>query len=103
MDMCDIIITKPGGLTTAESMAKGIPMILTLPIPGQEERNRDLFIKGNMALAGDTPREAAVALKRFIMEQELLQEYKRNMSLKAKPCSSLDIAKEIIESASEGS
>ncbi len=39
MDVSDLMITKPGGLSCAEAMAKGLPMILASPIPGQEARN----------------------------------------------------------------
>lgn len=39
MTAADILITKPGGLTVSEALAKQLPMILTNPIPGQEERN----------------------------------------------------------------
>lgn len=43
MDAADCIVTKPGGLTTTECMRKQLPMILTDPIPGQEERNAEFF------------------------------------------------------------
>jgi processive 1,2-diacylglycerol beta-glucosyltransferase len=39
MAAADVLITKPGGLTVSEAMASGLPMILTHPIPGPEERN----------------------------------------------------------------
>lgn len=39
MKASDLLITKPGGMTTAEAIAVGLPMILTSPIPGQETRN----------------------------------------------------------------
>ncbi len=39
MDVSDVIITKPGGLTCAEALTKGLPLILVAPIPGQETRN----------------------------------------------------------------
>ncbi len=39
MDFSDIIITKGGGITISESLAKGLCIIVTHPIPGQEERN----------------------------------------------------------------
>ncbi|MBQ2670617.1 MAG: galactosyldiacylglycerol synthase [Clostridia bacterium] len=39
MDAADFIITKPGGLTTSETLSKGLPMIVMNPIPGQEDRN----------------------------------------------------------------
>lgn len=96
MDMCDVIITKPGGLTTAEATARGLPMVLTSPIPGQEEKNMNFFIRGRMAFAGDSPGEAAVMLKKFLLEPEMLKEYKKNIKGCAKPGSSLNIAREII-------
>jgi processive 1,2-diacylglycerol beta-glucosyltransferase len=43
MDAADCIITKPGGLTTTECMQKRLPMVLTDPIPGQEDRNAEFF------------------------------------------------------------
>lgn len=39
MDMSDILITKPGGMTVSEALTKNIPLLLISPIPGQEERN----------------------------------------------------------------
>ena len=49
MDAADIIITKPGGLTSSEALAKGIPMILMNPIPGQEDRNAEFFLNNGIA------------------------------------------------------
>ncbi len=51
MDAADCIITKPGGLTVTEAMAKKLPMILAKPIPGQEERNVDFLVNNGVALA----------------------------------------------------
>ncbi len=51
MDAADCIITKPGGLTVTEAMAKKLPMILVHPIPGQEERNVDFLLNNGIALA----------------------------------------------------
>ena len=48
MDAADCIITKPGGLTTSESLAKRIPMILINPIPGQEERNMEFLLNNGL-------------------------------------------------------
>jgi len=49
MDIADIIITKPGGLTTAEALAKGLPMIVTSPIPGQEAKNAQFLTSAGAA------------------------------------------------------
>ena len=50
MSAADCIITKPGGLTVSEAIAKGLPMILVNPIPGQEERNVEFLLNNGMAL-----------------------------------------------------
>nr|WP_315394909.1 glycosyltransferase [uncultured Duganella sp.] len=46
----DLVITKPGGLTTSECLAMGVPMIVNAPIPGQEERNADFLLEQGVAL-----------------------------------------------------
>jgi processive 1,2-diacylglycerol beta-glucosyltransferase len=50
MQMADLFIGKPGGLTTAECLASGLPMIIVAPIPGQEERNSDHLLEKGIAL-----------------------------------------------------
>lgn len=50
MAAADIAITKPGGLSTSECLAMGLPMILVNPIPGQEERNADYLLENGAAL-----------------------------------------------------
>lgn len=43
MDYCDVIISKPGGLTVTESIVKNIPLIIPFAIPGQENENIDFL------------------------------------------------------------
>lgn len=50
MACADVVISKPGGLTSAESLAMGLPMIVIAPIPGQEERNANFLIEQGVAL-----------------------------------------------------
>ena len=50
MDAADFIITKPGGLTTSESLAKGLPMITMNPLPGQEDRNLNFLVNNGAAI-----------------------------------------------------
>jgi processive 1,2-diacylglycerol beta-glucosyltransferase len=50
MACADLAITKPGGLTSSECLAMGLPMIVNSPIPGQEERNADFLLEQGVAL-----------------------------------------------------
>ncbi|MBA3686915.1 MAG: galactosyldiacylglycerol synthase [Planctomycetes bacterium] len=50
MACADLAITKPGGLTTAECLAVGLPLIVISPIPGQEERNATFLLEHGAAL-----------------------------------------------------
>ena len=50
MDASDCIITKPGGLTTSELLAKQLPAIIMNPIPGQEDRNMEFLVNNGAAI-----------------------------------------------------
>lgn len=43
MEISDLLVTKPGGMTCSEGLAKGIPMLFYHPLPGQEEENCRYF------------------------------------------------------------
>lgn len=49
MDISDLLVTKPGGLTCSEALTKGIPMLFYNVIPGQEEENCHYFIDNGFA------------------------------------------------------
>lgn len=53
MDACDVIYTKPGGLTSSEALAKNIPIVHTAAIPGCELKNRDFFVSRGMSVAAE--------------------------------------------------
>jgi processive 1,2-diacylglycerol beta-glucosyltransferase len=55
MACADLAITKPGGLTSAECLAMGLPMVVNAPIPGQEERNADFLLEQGAALKATDP------------------------------------------------
>ncbi len=50
MDASECIVTKPGGLTSSEALAKGIPMVISNPIPGQEDRNVEFLLNAGAAI-----------------------------------------------------
>lgn len=51
MEACDLLYTKPGGITTTEGAVMGIPMVHMKPIPGCETRNRQLFTQHGMSVS----------------------------------------------------
>ena len=51
MKACDIIYTKPGGLTSTEAAVSRIPIVHTAPIPGCESANRRFFVRHKMSIA----------------------------------------------------
>lgn len=53
MDASDYMISKPGGLSTSEALAKKIPLILIDPIPGHEDRNYKFLINNGLAIGVD--------------------------------------------------
>lgn len=56
MACADLVVTKPGGATSAECLAMGLPMILNAPLPGQEEQNANYLLEHGVALkASDLP------------------------------------------------
>ena len=47
---CDIVVSKPGGVTTAEVMAMGKPLVIYSSLPGQEDRNTDYLLNRGAAV-----------------------------------------------------
>ena len=50
MTAADLVVTKPGGLSVSECLARHKPMLLVSPIPGQEERNADYLLEAGAAI-----------------------------------------------------
>ncbi|MGH7551974.1 MAG: MGDG synthase family glycosyltransferase, partial [Longimicrobiales bacterium] len=69
----DVVVTKPGGLTTSEALAVGKPLILTRPIPGHEAANLEFLRSRGVALAAPRDSELTVVLARFFREPALQQ------------------------------
>lgn len=83
MQISDLIITKPGGLTVSEALACNLPMAIFDAIPGQEEENAEFLIDNNMAVRI----EKGISCERTIME--LLEQNEKFKSMKVS-CKSFD-------------
>lgn len=93
MSISDLVISKPGGLTTSESLASNLPMIIINPIPGQEEENAEFLENKGVGIwirKSDSPDEI---FKNLFCNAEKLENMKKNTNILAKKHSTEDICK----------
>lgn len=93
MAASDLAITKPGGLTTSECLAVGLPMIVVSPIPGQEERNADFLLESGAALKACEPASLAYRIDKLLREPGLIKTMKKNALHVGKP----DAARKVLD------
>ena len=97
MAISNLVVTKPGGLTTSESLASHLPMVIINPIPGQEEENAEFLESKNIAVwikKSDNPKSIIESL---INDKEKLNVMKENTQILAKPNSTKDICHILFE------
>jgi len=93
MAAADIAVTKPGGLTTSECLATGLPMIVVSPIPGQEERNAEFLLANGAALRADSADALAAHIAALLAEPERLASLAANARRLGRP----DAARRVLE------
>ncbi len=97
MSISDIIITKPGGVTAAEALAKKTPMIIVKPIPGQEASNANYLTEKGAAVRIDKPKDISLLIENLLKEPERLNRMSELAGRISKPDASLDIARLILD------
>jgi len=80
MACADLVITKPGGLSTSECLVMGLPMVLINPIPGQEERNASYLLQEGVAQRADDVATLLYRLTQLLARPEKLESMKRQAS-----------------------
>jgi len=90
MDAADFIITKAGGLTISEALAKELPIFLISPIPGQEERNAAFLIDSGAAVEISTEDNIDEILNNTIFNPQKLSLMKHKARLLARPYATHD-------------
>lgn len=93
MSISNIIITKPGGVTTSEALAKRIPMIIVKPIPGQEESNTAYLTKEGAAIKLDRPEDINLVIEDLLTDRPKLNRMREASGPISKPNASFDIAR----------
>jgi processive 1,2-diacylglycerol beta-glucosyltransferase len=93
MAVADIVLSKPGGLTTSEVLASGAAMAIVNPIPGQESRNSDYLLENGAAIKINNLPTLSVKLNELLTNPQRLETLKANARRIAKPQAAYDVAR----------
>jgi processive 1,2-diacylglycerol beta-glucosyltransferase len=93
MEAADVVVSKPGGLTTSEVLARGAAMVIVNPIPGQESRNSDFLLENGAAIKVNNAATLPLKLSRLVADPKRLEALKSNARRLAKPQAAFDVAR----------
>lgn len=104
MHASDLIVTKPGGLTTSESIACALPMVVFKAYPGQEEQNAALLVENNIGVIMENSSEAAQTVGALLKSDTKLDEMRESCRrfVHKNSCQRIyELAKELAQKESE--
>ncbi len=99
MDASDVIITKPGGLTVSEAIAKNLPIILVDPIPGQEDRNRDFLVNNSLAVGASKNAPIDEVLSQLLRTEKRITQISEMQKILGRPYAAKSIGDFVIDFA----
>jgi processive 1,2-diacylglycerol beta-glucosyltransferase len=97
MASADVVVTKPGGLTTSEVLARGAAMAIVNPIPGQESRNSDFLLENGAAIKINNISTTAHKLSALLADRDRLQALRSNARRLARPRAAFEIAQQALD------
>jgi processive 1,2-diacylglycerol beta-glucosyltransferase len=97
MSVATILLSKPGGMTTAEAVACGLPMMILDPIGGQEERNADVLLEAGAAVKCTEVTLVAHKLRRLLDDPDRLRQMAQNARKLGRPNAASEIARIVLE------
>jgi len=96
MAASDILLGKPGGLTTAEGLSKGLVFVIVNPIPGQEERNADHLLEEGVAIRCNNLPALPYKIDRLLDDRSRFEAMRANALALARPDAARDIIAKLI-------
>src|SRR5690606_15272693 len=79
LDAADLLITKPGGLTSFEALSKGVPMLIYQPIPGHEEYNCNHLVKHGLAVRIHQQQEIDLWIENLLFFPHAFERFNSNI------------------------
>lgn len=92
MEVSNIIVTKPGGVTTAEALSKNLPMIIVNPLPGQETINTKFLLREEVALRAGNEMELADLMDWLLDNSSKLKQISQKTRIYANPDAAIKVA-----------
>jgi processive 1,2-diacylglycerol beta-glucosyltransferase len=92
----DLVITKSGGLIVSEIIARGTPLLVVTPIPGQEEWNADYVVSVGAGVQLRRPELVAEVVRRLLAEPSRLAAMRERAHCVGRPRAALDIAEAVL-------
>jgi processive 1,2-diacylglycerol beta-glucosyltransferase len=93
----DLIVTKAGGLTVSECLARRLPMVLCSPVPGQEEANADFLVEQGCAVKARRPELVDFKVHRLLEDPDRLDMMRRACASAARPRAARDVLRHVID------
>lgn len=97
MSIANLVVSKPGGLTTTEILVSHVPFVIINPIPGQEEENSRFLLNNGAAIRIYNPEKATPLFEQLLNDSQRLEDMKKRQQVIAKPNSTKDIVTKILE------
>jgi processive 1,2-diacylglycerol beta-glucosyltransferase len=97
MAASDLVLGKPGGLTTCEALAKGLVFVIVNPIPGQEERNSDHLLEAGVGIRCNNLPTLTYKLDRLLSDGRRFAAMQRNTRALARPNAAMEIVRKVCE------
>lgn len=92
MRAADVLVSKPGGLTSSEALAACLPVVMLRPLPGQEERNARYLAEAGVGVRAQTSREMFDLLDAILADPVRMHRMSANAKRLARPYAADDIA-----------
>lgn len=97
MAAADVIVSKPGGLTTSEALARGLAMVIVNPIPGQESRNSDYLLENGAAVKVNNLATLGPKVAGLFDPRERLGRLRENARRLGRPRAAFDVVDESLK------
>jgi processive 1,2-diacylglycerol beta-glucosyltransferase len=97
MAAAELVVSKPGGLTVAETLVRGAPLVMVQPVPGQESRNSDYLLENGAAVKANNIPMLIYKVDTLLNDPARLAQLRANVARLARPNAAFDVAAKVLQ------